>query len=156
MNRFGKGYFKVIKFIIVDIGGIVLLGVIFSVYLVNIFSSDIKRFIEYVAPLFAGMATLCGLTLGFASIMVESPEKTIIAKSSEKLLHATLFFTFASLFGLASFQAEIIIKYKEVANATAYILKSFGIVFLWLSFSALHFGVMWLSDTLWYRCFPKE
>jgi Na+/melibiose symporter-like transporter len=81
---------RVLKFVF-DLGGVVIAFAVAFLYIVQLFNSDLSKFIQIAGPVFAGIATLCGLALGFASVIETPADKTSVANSAEKLLHSTLF-----------------------------------------------------------------
>jgi hypothetical protein len=148
---------RIQKFIF-DLGGIVIAGTAASVYAVTLYSSDLAQFIQIAGPLFAGLATICGLALGFASVIVTDADKISVTNASEKLLHATLFLLFSSLLGIAAIQIEILWKshFAGILAAITIVLRYLGLFFLITAVWAAHYGVMWLSDVLWTRWERRE
>jgi hypothetical protein len=103
-------------------------------------------------PVFAGIATLCGLGLGFASVIETPADKTSVISSAEKLLHATLLLLFSSLLGIVAIELEA--SWTSPDSLAVFVtaaLRTLGLFFLINAFWAAHYGVMWLSDVLWTR-----
>ncbi|MDZ4750760.1 MAG: hypothetical protein SGI87_04015 [Flavobacteriales bacterium] len=79
---------------IFDLGGIVIVFAIGFVYVLKLYLSNQEHFIQIAGSLFAGIATICGLAMGYASIIETDSDKSTIKNAAEKLLHATIFLLF--------------------------------------------------------------
>lgn len=134
-----------------DLGGVVLTLAIAGIYLQNLFVQDLKGFIEISGVVFAGLATLCGLSLGFSSVIESPDDKWKATNAGEKLLHGSLYFLFAALLGYISLKIEYLGKGRLALEGVNTILIILGCYFLIMAFWTVHYGVMWLSDLLWLR-----
>lgn len=148
---------RVLKFIF-DLGGVVIAFAAAFVYAIKLYSSDLAQFIQIAGPMLAGIATICGLGLGFASVIATDADKTSVVNASEKLLHATLFLMFSSLLGIVAIQIETSWKSRSsgILEFVTLVLRCLGLFFLINAGWAAHYGVIWLSDVLWTRWGRRE
>lgn len=138
--------------IIFDIGAIVLGLGILSNYLQIIYITNLKTFLETAGPIFAGIAALCGLVLGWSSVIETEEDKMHATNASEKLLHATLYFVFSSLFAIGALKVGGFNTGVPWLFVTIkWIFIAFGFYFLLMALIACSYGISWLSDVLFTR-----
>ncbi|MBK9983445.1 MAG: hypothetical protein IPP15_13840 [Saprospiraceae bacterium] len=136
---------------IFDWGQVIIFTCVSVMYVQRFFVTDLNGFLGTSGVVFAGLATLCGLSLGFASV-VEEKDRRVVSLSGEKLLHATILFLFASLFGVFALQIAAEAMFGELGTKiVTFIFTGFGFYFLIMSFYSAHYGTLWLLDTLYQR-----
>ncbi len=136
---------------IFDYGEIIIGANISFFYVQRFWVGDLEPYLKTSGVVFAGIATICGLTLGFASV-VEKADRRVVSLAGEKLLHATVLFVFASLFGVFALQVSEGNTFGETGQAVfKIIMMVFGFFFLIWSFYSAQYGFSWLLDVLYER-----
>ncbi len=121
-------------------------------YVFYIVQSDLKAFIFNTAgPIFAALATLCGLTFSFADSLKNEADKSTSSLAGEKLLHATLLFAFSVLVGSIAIQADEFKLIWILGLIVKGILGFLGLYLLYTAFQSALYGIEWLSDILYMR-----
>ncbi len=121
-------------------------------YVIYIVQSDLRAFMFNTAgPIFAALATLCGLTFSFADSLKNEADKSTSSLSGEKLLHATLLFAFSVLVGFIAIQVDEFKLIPILGLIVKGIAGFLGLYLLYTAFQSALYGIEWLSDILYMR-----
>ncbi len=121
-------------------------------YVLYIVQSDLKGFIFNTAgPIFAALATLCGLAFSFADSLKNETDKSTSSLAGEKLLHATLLFAFSVLIGSIAIQVDELKLISILGLIVKSVIGFLGLYLLYTAFQSALYGIEWLSDILYIR-----
>jgi hypothetical protein len=147
-----KNYAPVARFtrIVLDVGIIVIILSLGFSYLILMFTKFPVAFLEMSTPLFLGLTTFCGLSLGYAGV-ISSINKRKAIYVSELFIFSTILFSLTILSIILINGIHVDIRDSAFGIIIKWILKIFGSLFLIFSMLSAYIGLAELSNLIWNR-----
>lgn len=143
--------------ILVRYGGYTVIAFVGFLYILDLFSTDLSRYLVTVGSVLVSVGLFAGLCFGFCSVLATKSDKEIAANAGEKLFFATLCLALSGLAGLGALMLELSPpSWIWVWFTTLLVLciKSLAILFLVTAGGAIIHAHDWLSElfmTRWDR-----